>query len=103
MAFVTLSASELIRAYTSRSERASLFRIGVFSNKFMQYAVSLSVVLLLAVVYIPFFQGVFDTQSLGLTEWSLVLPLLLVPSIAAELTKAVIRFTGRRRLNPETA
>jgi len=103
MAFITLSASELVRAYTARSERASLFRIGVFSNKYMQYAVALSILLLLAVVYIPFFQGVFNTQPLGLNEWTLVLPLLLVPSIAAEVTKAVIRLTDRNRVKAATA
>ncbi|MEJ2412214.1 MAG: cation-translocating P-type ATPase, partial [Anaerolineales bacterium] len=38
MAFVTLSFSELLRAFTARSERVSIFRIGVFSNKVMNYA-----------------------------------------------------------------
>lgn len=96
MAFVTLSMSELFRAYTSRSERVSLFKIGVFSNRYMQYAVLASFILLFAVVYIPWFQPVFDTVPLG-REWFLVLPLLLVPSIAAEVTKAVMRWVDRRR------
>ncbi len=91
MAFVTLSASELVRAYTARSERASLFRLGVFSNKYMQYAVALSVVLLLSVVYVPFLQTIFETIPLGAREWMVIFPLLLMPSIAAELTKAAIR------------
>jgi Ca2+-transporting ATPase len=91
MAFVTLSASELVRAYTARSERASLFRLGVFSNKYMQYAVAVSLVLLMAVVYVPFLQPIFNTVALGLREWALILPLLLVPSIAAEVTKAIVR------------
>jgi Ca2+-transporting ATPase len=91
MAFVTLSASELLRAYTARSERASLFRLGVFSNKYMQYAVALSLVLLLAVVYVPFLQPIFKTVALGTREWIVIFPLLLVPSVAAEVTKALIR------------
>ena len=94
MAFVTLSASELVRAYTARSERTSLFRMGVFSNKYMQYAVAVSVVLLLAVVYIPFLQPIFNTVSLGAREWALILPLLLIPSVAAEATKSIIRAQG---------
>jgi Ca2+-transporting ATPase len=96
MAFVTLSASELARAYTARSERASLFRLGVFSNPYMQYAVLLSIVLLLSVVYIPFFQPIFNTVSLGMREWTVVLPLLLVPSVAAEITKVVVRLRAQR-------
>ncbi len=103
MAFVTLSASELVRAYTARSERASLFRLGVFSNKYMQYAVLVSLVLLLAVVYIPFLQPIFNTVALGVREWSLILPLLLLPSVAAEVTKAVVRSRGERRTAEATA
>jgi Ca2+-transporting ATPase len=97
MAFVTLSASELVRSYTARSERASLYRLGVFSNRYMQYAVSLSIFLLLIVVYIPFLQRVFNTTALGVREWAVVLPLLLVPGIAAEITKAIVRWRVRRR------
>jgi Ca2+-transporting ATPase len=89
MAFVTLSFSELVRAFTARSERVSIFKIGVFSNKVMNLAILSSLILLLAVVYIPFLQRIFDTASLGWTQWQIILPLLIVPSIAAELTKVV--------------
>ncbi len=97
MAFVTLSASELVRAYTARSERASLFRLGVFSNKYMQYAVLLSIVLLLSAVYLSFLRPIFNTVPLGVQEWTVVLPLLLVPGVAAEITKATMRLRARRR------
>ncbi len=98
MAFVTLSASELVRAYTARSERVSLFRLGVFSNRYMQYAVSASMALLLAAVYIPFMQPIFGTVPMGVREWSVALPLLFVPGIAAELTKVALRwYRGWRR------
>jgi Ca2+-transporting ATPase len=63
----------------------------------MQYAVLLSIVLLFSVVYIPFLQPVFHTVPLGPREWQVVLPLLLVPGIAAEITKAVMRWRDRRR------
>jgi len=103
MAFIALSASELVRSYTARSERVSLFRLGVFSNKYMQYAVLLSLALLLCVIYIPFFQPIFDTVPLGLREWTLLLPLLLVPGIAAEITKAIVRWRDQRRVAVATA
>jgi Ca2+-transporting ATPase len=88
MAFVTLSCSELLRAYTARSEYYSLFKIGMFKNKFMNLAVLASLILIMAVVYLPFLNGVFNTKPLGLAQWEVMIPLLLVPSIAAELTKA---------------
>ncbi len=91
MAFVTLSFSELLRAYTARSEFYPLLKIGIFSNKTMNYAVLTSLLLLLAVVYIPFLNPIFDTAPLMLAQWELVLPLLFVPSIAAEATKYFLR------------
>ena len=89
MAFVTLSCSELLRAYTARSEFYPILRIGIFSNKYMNIAVLSSLVLIMAVVYIPFLQPIFNTEPLGLAQWEIILPLLLIPSVAAEVMKLV--------------
>ena len=91
MAFVTLSLAELFRAYTVRSERASIFQIGVFSNRYMQYAVGLSITLLLLVVNLPFLQPIFNTQPLSAREWGVVLGLAILPAIAEEITKFFLR------------
>jgi len=91
VAFVVLSFSELLRAYTTRSERFSIFQLGPFSNRYMQYAVLASIVLLLAVIYIPFLNPIFDTLPLAWLDWAEIVPLMLVPSVAAEITKFVLR------------
>ena len=91
MAFVTLSFSELLRAFTARSEHRSIFEIGILTNKAMFYAVASSLILLLVVIYIPYLQPIFGTVPLTWTQWQVVLPLLLVPSVAAELTKWMTR------------
>ncbi|MFZ1791939.1 MAG: cation-translocating P-type ATPase [Anaerolineae bacterium] len=91
MAFVTLSLCELFRAYTVRSERVSVFKLGVFTNKYMQMAVGLSVVLLLLVVFVPFLNPIFNTHPLTGQEWLIVLGLSIIPAIAEELTKAYLR------------
>jgi Ca2+-transporting ATPase len=97
MAFVTLSLCELFRAYTVRSERASLFRLGVFSNRYMQYAVGLSIVLLLLVVNVPFLQPIFNTHFLKPMEWALVIGFALLPAISEEITKAYLRWRDSRK------
>jgi Ca2+-transporting ATPase len=89
MAFVTLSCSELLRAFTARSEYYPLLKIGAFKNRWMNLAVVSSLVMILAVVYVPFLQTVFKTLPLGWEQWSELLPLLLIPSLAAELTKYI--------------
>jgi Ca2+-transporting ATPase len=90
MAFVTLSISELFRAYTARSEFYPLLKIGLFKNKFMNWAVLGSLVLILMVIYVPFLQGIFDTAPLGWAQWLEILPLVLIPSVAAEVTKVFL-------------
>ncbi|HSJ86849.1 MAG TPA: cation-translocating P-type ATPase [Anaerolineales bacterium] len=91
MAFVTLSLCELFRAYTVRAERASLFQIGVFSNRYMQYAVGLSIVLLILVCAVPFLQPIFNTHFLSLREWLIVVGLALIPAVTEEITKFFLR------------
>ena len=95
MAFVTLSLSELLRAYTARSERYPLLKMGVFKNKWMNYAVLGSMVLVLLVIYIPFLNTIFDTVPLTLLEWEQIIPLLLLPSVAAELVKYFV--SGKKK------
>jgi Ca2+-transporting ATPase len=91
MAFVTLSASELLRAYTARSERFTILELGVWSNRTMQVAVGASAALLLAAVYVPPLQPLFGTVPLGLVEWLLVGPLIVIPAGVAEANKWLLR------------
>jgi Ca2+-transporting ATPase len=96
MAFVTLSFSELLRAFTARSEYYPILRIGLFTNKAMNWGVLISLILLLAVVYTPFLNKIFNTVPLVWAEWQYVLPLLFIPAIAAELTKLVLSQKQRK-------
>jgi Ca2+-transporting ATPase len=95
VAFTTLVVSELLRAFTARSEYYSILKIGWASNRWMLYAVGSSFLLLLLVLYVPFLQKFFGTTDLTLQDWLVMLPLMLMASVAAEITKAVL---GRRGL-----
>jgi P-type Ca2+ transporter type 2C len=96
MAFVTLSLCELFRAYTVRSERMSIFKLGVFSNKYMQYAVGASVLLLILVVSVPFLQPIFNTHLPSLREWSVILAFSLIPAVLEEIYKTYLRWKERK-------
>jgi Ca2+-transporting ATPase len=91
IAFVTLCTSELLRAYTARSEYHSVFAIGVFSNKWMNWAVAASFLLVLAVVYVPFLRPFFDTVPLTLDDWLFMFPFFFASPIAMELVKVYFR------------
>ncbi|HSN75167.1 MAG TPA: cation-translocating P-type ATPase [Anaerolineae bacterium] len=96
MAFVTLALCELFRAYTVRSERTSLFKLGVFSNKYMQYAVLLSITLTLMVVIVPFLQPIFNTHMPTAQEWVVIFVLAPIPAIAEEITKFFLRRQSKK-------
>lgn len=91
IAFTTLILAELLRAYSSRSDKFSLFKIGFFTNKTMVYATLFSFALLIGVLYIPFLQPIFSTYALGLLEWEIVLTYAFIPLVAGELYKTIFR------------
>ena len=55
------------------------------------------IVLLLAVIYIPFLNPIFNTIPLSLRDWEAIVPLIFVPSAAAEITKIFLRRALHRK------
>ena len=87
IAFATLITAELLRAFSSRSRRESIFKIGVFSNKTLNYAILFSFGLLFAVIYISPLQKIFHTTTLGLGEWKIIAMYGFLPLVVGELNK----------------
>jgi P-type Ca2+ transporter type 2C len=90
VAFTTLILAELIRAYSSRSERYSIIKIGVFTNKSMVTATIVSLILLLAVIYVPMLEPIFETYALQLMDWGVIIVLCMVPLMAGEINKFIL-------------
>lgn len=102
MAFATLTLCQLFHAFDVRSERSSLFHIGVFSNPAMNKAFLIGLTMQLAVLCVPPLQVVFSTVPMSPLEWAVVLALAITPVVVCELAKAVSRGgpavrRGRRR------
>ncbi|MBS4879310.1 MAG: cation-transporting P-type ATPase [Firmicutes bacterium] len=91
MAFATLTLSQLFHAFDVRSERTSLFRLGVFSNPAMNKAFLVGLLLQAAVLLAPPLQAAFSVVPLTLTEWGTTLGLALTPLIVCEIVKGVHR------------
>ena len=94
LAFTTLVLAELARAYTARSEHVPLHRIGFTTNRWMQWAVAVSLGLTAIVLYVPGLQQAFKTRPLRVQEWLIVLPLVFLPSLFVEIGKL---WLARRR------
>ncbi len=69
MAFVTLGLSQLFAAFGARSERVSVFKLGLFKNKIMIIALLVSTALQVGVVIIPWLRGVFSLVMLTPMHW----------------------------------
>ncbi|WP_461206516.1 cation-translocating P-type ATPase [Clostridium sp. DL1XJH146] len=91
MAFMVMSISELVRSLNMRSKTKSIFTIGLFTNKFLIYAIGIGIFLQGVVVLTPGLNSLFKVTPLTLSDWALVASLSLVPLVANELIKIVRR------------
>lgn len=91
MAFATLVFCELTRAFAVRSEQRSLFQIGIFSNKTMNKAFLIGLILQLAVLLLPVLQPVFHIVDLTGAEWVVVACLSMIPLWVSEVAKLIRR------------
>ena len=90
MLFTTLTLSQMGHALAVRS-RASLFKVGLLSNRALLGAVLFTFALQMAVVYVPFLQGLFKTQALSAGELLLSLVLSTVVFWGVEVEKWLMR------------
>jgi Ca2+-transporting ATPase len=97
VAFATLICSELLRAYTSRSEYRSVFSGNPFSNRWLVLATGVSFVLLLLSIYVPFLRRPFGTVPLSMDDWLRMVPFMFVAPLVAELVKAILRWRTLRQ------
>lgn len=91
MVFSVLCLSQLGHVFAIRSEKESLFKIGLFSNKGVFFSVIFSVFLQLAIIYCPFLNKVFHTQPLSLKELIITFTLSSIVFIAVEIEKLIKR------------
>jgi Ca2+-transporting ATPase len=93
--FTLVVISLMFNAFNWRSDKYSVFSLGVFSNRALIYAVLSTLLLQLAAVYIPIMQIAFRTVPLSLSDWVIIIPLASTTLIAMELTKYLESRTHR--------
>jgi calcium-translocating P-type ATPase len=84
-------ACQIGTAFASRTERVSLFSIGLFTNRWLLIGILTEIAFAAAVIYIPALQTVFGTAPLHGKEWLLVLPFPLIVWGVDELYRAHVR------------
>ncbi|TKB35052.1 MAG: calcium-translocating P-type ATPase, PMCA-type [Nitrospira sp.] len=91
MVFTVLTLSQMGNVLALRSERASFFQLGPWSNLPLLGAVALTFVLQMATIYIPALNPIFKTEPLDFEELLLCLALSSIVFIAVEIEKWCIR------------
>jgi Ca2+-transporting ATPase len=91
MAFTTLTMAQMGNALAVRSERYNLWQIGLFSNRLILGAVLLTLVLQMAVVYLPFLQEIFKTVPLSVGDLGISLGCSVLVYLGVEVYKIIIR------------
>jgi Ca2+-transporting ATPase len=94
MAFTTLVLAQLCNVFNARSDESSAFR-SLLTNKWVWLAILLSLLLQVAVVYLPLLESAFSTVPLGITDWLLCLGVASMVLWGRELTKLAMRRLSR--------
>ena len=95
MAFMAIISCQLFFSLSVRNSKKSIFKIGIFSNKYLIGAIILGFLLQLIVIEIPVMREAFKLQMLDLNGWIMVLILGLIPLLFNEIYK-LFRRTGNK-------
>lgn len=87
LCFVTLVISELLISYTARTEKYVGFKKELFSNGFLNKSIFASLLILVTIIYVPFFNHVFTTVPLTVAQVGICLAFSLVPITGSEVSK----------------
>ena len=91
MVFTVLTLAQLVHVLAIRSERESILTLGLLSNRPLLGAVLLTVMLQLAVIYLPVLNPIFNTAPLSLAELAICFALASLVLLAVEVEKALVR------------
>ena len=99
VAFTVMVVAQLVHAFNCRSDRWSLFQVGVTTNRSLIWAVLVSLAMQVVILAMPMMQRIFKVAPLPIEDWELMVLMALVPFAVVEITKWVRRQGGLDRSN----
>lgn len=88
MAFATLTLARLFHGFNCRGEK-SIFRLGLGSNKYSLMAFAAGIVLLAAVLLLPFLETLFQVAPLTLANVGMIVLLAVLPTVCIQIFKVI--------------
>ena len=80
---------ELANAVSARSLKYPVFKVGLFKNRFLWYAILSSFALQLVVLYTPGIQGIFDVSSPEPIDWAFAILFAAITFSSLEIGKYI--------------
>jgi magnesium-transporting ATPase (P-type) len=91
MVFAGIVVMQIANVFACRSETKSVFQIGLLGNRLLIWGIVFELIFTCALIYIPVFQGVFDTVAIAPADWAILFGLMLVIFFLEELRKVWVR------------
>jgi magnesium-transporting ATPase (P-type) len=98
MTLAGIVATQIGAVFGCRTERASIFTIGFFSNRLVLAGIASELVILGLLIYTPLLQTVFNTAPIGPREWLFAFAWTPIMFLADEARKALLRWRERRAI-----
>jgi len=95
MTLGAIVACQVGNLFAQRTERSSIFSMSLFTNRMIWVGITVELVLLVLLAYVPWLQGIFGTAPLTGRDWLFLLLCTPALLIADELRKFVVRRRGR--------
>lgn len=99
MAFLTMSMCEIFHSFNMRSQRQSVIKMMLSGshNKYIYLATGASLIMTIAVIYVPFLKNAFGFTSISLAEYAVSMGLAFAVIPIVEMVKAIQRAAAKKR------
>jgi Ca2+-transporting ATPase len=97
MALAAIVFSQIGAVFNCRTEKQSLFKVGVFANRQVNIGILAEIIIIIALIYLPPLQSIFHTSSLVFSDWLLLCLWPPVIFLIEEARKAVLRRRERNK------
>jgi magnesium-transporting ATPase (P-type) len=91
MSLAGIVASQIGNIHCCRTDRKSVFQVGLFSNKLASIGILSEILLIFVFIYTPFFQKIFGLVPLRVIDWLLLITFPIIIISIEELRKLFMR------------
>jgi len=91
MTQAAIVAGQVANGFGCRTERESLFKVGIFTNRFLVIGELIGIGIILVISYVPFVADIFKTGPLTLVDWGFLAISAIVLFFAEEARKWFLR------------